>query len=235
MWPLQESCRSGQVVLTMGVIMNRIGVLLLALALQACAGTRTADLDIGEHSYFLVDVPPQTAAFGQVRLVMARYDRATNTASDWEYDIPRSDGSGTQWHAIAVSPGEYVLLSLGVFQRRATWSACFGEATYSYSIGENEIVYLGTLDANPSLQMLDQQVEAEGRTRASTGQFRFVHQNIPRPSVVLEQPSADALARAQDTFKSRYPDKQLPMRWRPPTPATFATAPNALRMVNCGG
>lgn len=215
--------------------MHRIVFVLLALALQACAGTRTADLDIGEHSYFFVDIPPQTSAFGQTRFVMARYDRATRVASDWEYDIPRSDSSGTQWHAIAVSPGEYVLLSLGVFQGGATWSVCFGEATYRYTIGENEIVYLGTLDANPSLQVLNRQIEAEGRSTASTGQFRFAHENIPAPSVALNEPSADALERARQAFAIRHSDQQLPLRWEAPTPATFATSPSAPRMVSCGG
>lgn len=204
------------------------------LCLSACAGTRTADLDIGEHSYFVARLPTSSAvAPGRVQFIMARLDPETGRATDWEYDIPRDEG-GKRWHVIAVSPGDYVVMSVGVAQGSATWSVCHASATYRYTIGENEAIYLGEIDPSRNMLELGRQVAAEGRTRASAGSFLFVHQNISAPGIPSTQPSAEELASAQAALFARKPDAPTGMQWRAGAAATFSN-PEGLRLVTCGG
>lgn len=212
----------------------KYGLLAAALfALSACAGTRTADLDIGENSYFVARLPAANPiAPGHIRFVMARLDG--DRATDWEYDIPSDAGGGKRWHMIAVSPGDYVIMSLGVFQGAATWSVCYGSATYRYSIGENEAVYLGDIDPTVSLVELGRQVRLEGQARATTGEFSFVHQNISAPGVGMSPPSAEETENALTALRERHRNAPANMTWRGPSPATFRRTEGPA-MVSCGG
>ncbi|MBL8542961.1 MAG: hypothetical protein JNJ63_04070 [Hyphomonadaceae bacterium] len=164
---------------------------------------------------------------------MARLDPETGRATDWEYDIPPDEG-GKRWHVIAVSPGDYVIMSVGVAQRSATWSVCNASETYRYRIAENEAVYLGEIDPTRNLLELSRQVAAEGRTRAAAGAFLFVHQNISAPGVPNEAPSEQELASAQAALLARKPEAPSNINWRQGAPATFSN-PDGLRLVSCGG
>jgi hypothetical protein len=204
------------------------------LCLGACAGSRTADLDIGEDSYFVARLPAASiVAPGRIQFIMARLNPETGRATDWEYDIPRDEG-GKRWHVIAVSPGDYVIMSVGVNQGSATWSVCHAAATYRYSIGENEAVYLGEIDPARNILELSRQVVAERQTRASAGSFLFVHQNISTPGVPNGAPSTGELAAAQAALSAREQEAPTNMQWRAGAPAAFSNA-EGLRLVTCGG
>lgn len=213
--------------------MRLFATLLALVLLSSCAGTRTADLDIGENSYFVARLPAaHPAAFGEIRFVMARLDQGR--ATDWEYDIPSDAGSGKKWHMIAVAPGDYVIMALGVFQGGATWSVCYDASTYRYTIGENEAIYLGDIDPTRNLVELSQQVGAEGQARASIGEFSFVHRNISPPDIAASPASQADVQQARTALIGRHPRAPTNMAWRAPTQATFGNA-RGPAMVSCGG
>jgi hypothetical protein len=215
--------------------MKRWIVMVSTLVLASCAGSRTADLDVGEHSFLIVHERAQMSASGKTMFFMGRYNTETRVASDYEWDVPKLEKDGSRWHLIRVSPGDYVILGMGV-ARGAMWAVCYGNATYSYHIGENQALYVGEIDPEPSFEDLSRQTVLEAKSEVPAGTWVFVHENIRAPDVKRAVENAEALTSAQTALLKRFPSTPFKVQWAEPQSATFTSgSKNPLKMVSCGG
>jgi hypothetical protein len=217
--------------------MKRLALLACTIGLSACGGLQTADLDIGEHSLLIVRerAPPPGADAPNSVVIMARFDRETGRASSYEQDVPRWEADGSRWHLIRVAAGEYVMLAVGERQGAAVWAVCFDKGTYAYRIGNDEALYVGSIDLAPSLEDLNRQVVAENKGTASAGSITFVHDNIRPPQIRHDVSATRELAAAQAAVLARTPESPLTVKWAEPTQVTFTSSRMPLKMVTCGG
>src|SRR5690349_8264837 len=197
----------------------RILVLSLGLLVQGCASASAPVLITG-GSYVFVEVLPHPTEPRPVTLLLARYDAATRSISEWSYFYSIRDDAGADWYFFDVPPGDYVLYSLGIERNGVTWLACFDTATYAYRVEKSEAVFLGRLDATPQIAQLTRHLEHEQRL-VTPGIFVFAESTLTAPNISVERPSIEEMARLRNVATSHGPISRLPMRWEAPTPATF--------------
>ena len=192
----------------------------MGFALLLCAQPAMADnprkVAIGPGSSkgaLLFAVPPSSISY---QLLFVRAER--DGSSSREYWVGINAGpmnEGDRFIVTTLPPGQYLLEA--VYQQ-GKWVACLQARTLTVSIEPGKILYLGTLDARPTLAGIQRDAQAGNQRKAHTFQWHFYRSNVAAPSLADRDP--DGLARAESFVRQHMPRSSAPatlaeLQWRP--------------------
>ena len=209
------------------------GLILLLLASAAdAAGKKYSRLSLtsaSEKGALIFHVPPQPANW---TMIFTRVDEAGQTQGFGESlnmggtsVIPGGSPALQIW---LMKPGRYVVRFL---KTQDYWAGCLSQSTVAIDIAAGKVVYIGTVDPEPTLSSISREVARTGKA-ISHGGIRMFHTDISPPAVAGAEPGQEAAITAE--IRSAAPGLVAPIVLTRPVPTTFPRKPKNNPLAACG-